>query len=177
MGFYNIVLEGQQAEEYKNKKAEGEIYEKTFGHSKEYMNRNFGKDFGGEKGKKGYVDGGQYEKTDKDGTDHYYPSGMVGARNNDKDIRVRRWSKDPEDGSYVSHKPSVEDLERRDAARRVSARANGDPNWDKGWGYDREGQDVVNRHMRRHPDQWDGDKRIKTRSESGIFESVEFLND
>lgn len=36
--------------------------------------------------------------------------------------------------------------------------------------------DAVNRHMRRHPDQWDGDKRIKTRSESGIFESVEFLN-
>lgn len=43
-----------------------------------------------------------------------------------------------------------------------------------GGGYDME---TVNRHMRRHPDQWDGDKRIKTRSESGIFESVEFLND
>ena len=37
--------------------------------------------------------------------------------------------------------------------------------------------DAINKHMRRHPDQWDGDKRIKTRSESGIFESVEFLND
>lgn len=37
--------------------------------------------------------------------------------------------------------------------------------------------DAIERHMRRHPDQWEGSKRIKTRSESGIFESVEFLNE
>ena len=38
--------------------------------------------------------------------------------------------------------------------------------------------DAIARHMRRHPDQWDGSKRIKTRSEAcSIFESVEFLND
>ena len=37
--------------------------------------------------------------------------------------------------------------------------------------------DAVEKHMRRHPDQWDGDKRIRTRSESGIFESVDFLSD
>ena len=45
------------------------------------------------------------------------------------------------------------------------------------YSYAADDADAINRHMRRHPDQWDGDKRIKTRSESGIFESVEFLND
>lgn len=39
-------------------------------------------------------------------------------------------------------------------------------------------RDAVNRHMRRHPDQWDWPNRIKTHSEAyGIFESVEFLNE
>ena len=33
-------------------------------------------------------------------------------------------------------------------------------------------KDVANRNMRRHPDKWD-----KSHHESGIFESVEFLND
>lgn len=170
MGFYNIMLEGEQAEAYKKKKADEEWYERTLGHSKEYMNRVYGKDFGGEKGKKGYYSG-FYSKTDDKGIDHDYPAGLVGDRNNDPNPRVSK------DGTWVRHGKSVEDAKRQKAARMVSGRINGDPKWEEGWGYDRGDVDVINRHMRRHPDQWDGDKRIKTRSESGIFESVEFLND
>ena len=55
MGFYNIMLEGEQAEAYKKKKADEEWYERTLGHSKEYMNRVYGKDFGGEKEKKDII--------------------------------------------------------------------------------------------------------------------------
>lgn len=37
-------------------------------------------------------------------------------------------------------------------------------------------RDAVNRHMRRHPDQWDGPNRVKSES-YGIFESVELLDE
>lgn len=40
-----------------------------------------------------------------------------------------------------------------------------------------DGRDVVNRHMRRHPEQWDGGKYIGPKKESSIFESVTFLNE
>lgn len=38
--------------------------------------------------------------------------------------------------------------------------------------------DAIQKHMKRHPKQWDGDKYIGPKKESyGIFESVEFLNE
>ena len=40
-----------------------------------------------------------------------------------------------------------------------------------------ETRDAINKHMRRHPDQWEDGKYIGPKKESSIFESVTFLNE
>ena len=36
-------------------------------------------------------------------------------------------------------------------------------------------KDAVNRNMRRHPERWDGDKPVKPKSESTIFDDIEIV--
>jgi ankyrin repeat protein len=35
--------------------------------------------------------------------------------------------------------------------------------------------DAVNRNMRRHPERWDGDKPVKPKTESTIFDNIEII--
>ena len=187
MGFYNIILEGQQAEEYKKRKAEEE--KATEDESKKNADRRAGKN-------------GVYKHNIFKGTQnwHKYDDGSIdvhsgtrsGSKNNEhntkSDIKDWKYGIYDQDGKIEEERvapnlrfynASKEDKDRDKAAQRVAKRATHPgvfPNEDKKRETDI-ARDAVNRHMRRHPDQWDGDKRIKTRSESGIFESVEFLND
>ena len=168
MGFYNIMLEGQQAEEYKARKAKAE----------EHNEKEFEKDAYRLMGKKAVNQvnqGKQPESFETPGdkyTDRYYKA------NPDYDKKYQhmgsQWAKDLDRLSDLRRGANAHNVASRELRRR-----------DDGKEYIDGGEmiqylhsvDSVNRHMRRHPDQWDGDKRIKTRSESGIFESVEFLND
>ena len=161
MGFYNIYTEGQQADEYRARKAREEKEQND-----KVLNRNYGKDIGGEKKAKGRDNSGDYVKTDKDGTEHVYPSGVIGNKNRDT-----RFEGEDDIGKYKFHSYSHEDKLRRDAARNAANRNNNNNGWKH------TDADAINRHMRRHPDQWDGDKYIGPKKECGIFESVEFIDE
>ena len=197
MGFYNIMLEGEQAEEYKKRKSEEakKAEESIINNDRRagYIQRT--RD----------VKKGTLVDTDptrvKNGIHNVYNRGehdeiskeintpRSGYTNSvvkqETDIDKHYWDDNHRDGavhkyqSQTIYSPSKEDKARDKAAQKVAKRATKPglfPDIDKQRETDI-ARDAVNRHMRRHPDQWDGDKRIKTRSESGIFESIEFLND
>lgn len=48
-------------------------------------------------------------------------------------------------------------------------------NWEEYYGKGKYDREAIDRHMRRHPEQWNGDKYIGSKKESSIFESVEFI--
>lgn len=179
MGFYNIILEGQQAEEYKKKKAEETEKEDDDLHKR--YNRHLSTL---DRTLKGYNANGHYWKKDDNNEKHYYPASIrdIGNKNNGTidDGAMKHYG--PKNGGYYKHNPSKEDDRRDTHAAHVAQRylPDNDCSYDeklKSYEYLRD-KDTINRHMRRHPDQWEGSKRIKTRSEAcGIFGSVEFLNE
>ena len=137
MGFYNIMLEGEQAEAYKAKKAK-EAEENEKAEAERVAKRN------------------QAGVKTQDFEDKFYEGDSEARKDHNRFIDARK-------------------VVLRDEDKRASNWRN-TPMRDTKKAYT-DDRDAVNRHMRRHPDQWDGDKRIKSRSESGIFESVEFLHE
>ena len=69
--------------------------------------------------------------------------------------------------TYTDHRPDKEDKKRDKNAQKFVKR-----NSTK---YDLETRDAVNRNMRRHPERWDGDKPVKPKSESTIFDDIEII--
>ena len=65
-------------------------------------------------------------------------------------------------------------LDDEDAHRRVSAHRVANRNT-KSSKEQHEFRDAANRNMRRHPERWDGDKPIKPKSESTIFDNIEIV--
>lgn len=141
MGFYNIILEGQQAEEYKARKAKEA--EEKYKENEERVKRRLRSGI----------------KTQGDFEDKYYNDDPDAIKDQDRFMNAKKVVQRDDNSRF--NPATVYDRKFRGLDGNA-------------WADDR---DAVNRHMRRHPDQWDGDKRIKTRSEAcGIFESVEFLN-
>ena len=156
MGFYNIYTEGQQAEEYlMRKKAEEKKKEDADKKHAETRALRKGHDTSS-------VDirnsASNVEKRDYD------------RRNFEYDIAISK-------ADMAAKKHGIFSDEANKAYKDRSVKKKNYNNYANAIFNDMDSTDAIERHMRRHPDQWDGDKRIKTRSESGIFESVEFLND
>lgn len=158
MGFYNIVLEGQQAEEYKARKAkEAEEKEKAEAERRERR-------YGGLK---------------RDDYAHF-----VGSKANIDDLKKADAAKSEDERDKLEDRY---DRHSRDDSRRTQAASavvnnihynKGNRGTDKDqWYID---HDAVNKDMRRHSDRWKASNKystLHTQRESGIFESVEFLND
>ena len=99
-------------------------------------------------------------KTRADGHEDDYLADNVGSRNRKDGLS---------DEGYKSHIPDDEDVDRYINARRVAA-------WNTKSTRERhEISDAVNRNMRRHPERWDGDKPVKPKTESTIFDDVEII--
>ena len=169
MGFYNIMLEGQQADKYLADKArvQREKEKKDFERSERRLNKY--ENIIGEPNAKDPND--SQEKREKDAKRVEAASKVSDRRldwENDQIMpgKVRASNMDPVLAAKLAHQSEIDKpMSRKDAVK---------INHQLGFTDD---MDAIEKHMRRHPDQWDGDKRIKTRSESGIFESVEFLNE
>ena len=77
------------------------------------------------------------------------------------------------DGDTVTLKePDDNDIKRSDNACKAAARING---YTYGTGAKFDDVDSINRNMRRHPERWDGDKPVKPKSESTIFDDIEII--
>ena len=189
--FENIsfINEGEQAEEYKarkQKEKENEKYdqyriERRAGYHRddtkvkhgkmidveEYLNKNNGihKDLGSKE----------------------ISTSRSGSRNDHITIKephdYKYWDKDHRDGdighhdSYELRRPSKEDIKRDESSRKVAKRqdySQYNSREDKDLARQNV-RDTVNRNMRRHPENWKGSKWIG--QESGIFESVQFINE
>lgn len=81
-------------------------------------------------------------------------------------------------GTPITDGPTKEDKKRdkdtSKAAKRAIKGENFESPEEKEYQYNI-AKDAANRHMRRHPDQWKRGHHIGPKSESGIFESIEFL--
>lgn len=146
MGFYNIMLEGQQAEEYKARKAkEAEDKEKAEDERK---------------AKRYNITPGQQQFGMKNGEDYESALRTFNAsKANFNDVNKR--------GDKIKS-PNVS-MKEKEGLIKGSPRTIDDINMHT---------DAIQKHMKRHPEQWDGDKYIGPKKEScGIFESVEFLNE
>lgn len=171
MGFYNILFEGQQADKYladkvraekAKEKEELERAERRYGHTID-----------------GHPIGAKYDS--QNNPNRSFTSKKQRQKDEDRSINSmlvfnRKIDQEYENEDY-RRMENIDPVLRRKAenedytpTRKEVIKQN-----HQAGAYD--DTDAINRHMRRHPDQWDGDKRIKIRSESGIFESVEFLND
>ena len=160
MGFYNIVLEGQQAEEYLMRKKAEEQNKKNadIEHSTKREDNKVVRNLDNMTFKNISNNADNVEKRDRD------------RRNLEYDVAISK-------ANMASKKHGAFSDEAKKAYEDSSIKKKNYNNYANAIFNDRDSTDSIERHMRRHPDQWDGDKRIKTRSESGIFESVEFLND
>ena len=81
-------------------------------------------------------------------------------------------------GTPISDGPTKEDKKRdKDASKAAKRAIKGEKfeSPEEKASQDNLAKDAANRHMRRHPDQWKRGHHIGPKSESGIFESVEFL--
>lgn len=137
-----FLNEGEQAEEYKKRKAEeADRKEKE---EKERVNRRFGnhgfRDGGGRKGIEDRYNMGTETEHDIEDDHRFVNANKAAVRDDYK--RAANWKNTPMRDTKAD------------------------------WHYS---QDAIDKHMRRHPEQWDGDKYIGPRKESSIFESVEFI--
>ena len=143
MGFYNIYIEGQQAEEYKARKAkEAEEKEKAEAErkAKRYDPNNLRIGM----------------KNDEDVSGAFRTMNAQIANSHDSDRRMR---------DILS--PNVS-MRKKENIVHSTPRKIDDILMHT---------DAIQKHMKRHPEQWDGDKYIGPKKENcGIFESVEFLN-
>ena len=99
-------------------------------------------------------------KTRTDGHEDRYHAYDVGDRNR-KDGLV--------DGSRKYHTADNDDMHRYWNASMVAIRTTKSPKEKN------EIRDAVNRNMRRHPERWDGNKPVKPKTESTIFDDVEMI--
>lgn len=182
MGFYNIMLEGEQAEAYKARKAkeaEKEIKDKE----KDYQRSltDYARMMGDTDTERRYGLGKSGNRYDSGKSVNFHNSGKSrethSVRYDDEkrqyvpngDYRVDIVDKDD-----VQVDASNDDIKRQKYATQAAKRAV-----KPGLFPDNEtkrqldlARDAVNRNMRRHPEKWN-----KSHHEQGIFESVEFLND
>ena len=176
MGFYNIVLEGQQAEEYKARKAkESEKAEEEYYKAIRRSKRKEQDPKSAEIRKNAeWVEKGdniarnhaaKYTELEKEKAANEYHSAFqqnlhtIGTSEN-KSARNRL-------SSATDNYTQASDRARKAYwnAHYGTRNPYGDP----------DSADAIERHMRRHPEQWEKANRI---SEAyGLFESVEFLND
>jgi hypothetical protein len=142
--------EARNAEEYRAEKAASEEDEQDK-KDKQYDNRY--------RGKNKDVLYLFTQKTRADGHKDAYYTAAVGShdRNYDK----------YENKTY--HKPDYEDAARYYAATEVA-----DRNTRSSKERD-EIRDAANRNMRRHPERWDGDKPVRPKSESTVFDNIEIV--
>ena len=182
MGFYNIMLEGEQAEAYKAKKAkEAEeaknATERDFQRGSKVQYRDLGETDTERTyalGKSGNTyNGGKRTEIKVAGKETTSQKTKYNPNTGDYDV-VGEKEYRTHDKDYVAVDPSKEDERRQKYATRAAKRAV-----KPGFKPDTEtrrqvelARDAVNRNMRRHPEKWN-----KSHHESGIFESVEFLND
>ena len=149
MGFYNIYLEGEQADRYKMKKHNKEVVANA-SEKRRYEERyGIDKETGKHTGRSGYG-------SKPDSASEVHSKALLGAKNNNVEQR----------GSNTVRISSDEDQKRAINTAKVMRRA-GSTNMDDA--------DAINRHMRRHPEQWENGKYIGPKSECGIFGSVEFI--
>lgn len=191
--FNNIsfINEGEQAEEYKaRKQKEKEEAEKK---ERDRIEGRAGYHRGDTKIKHGkMVDVGEH--LDKNNGIHrelnpskHISTSRSGSRNDHITIKephdYKYWDKDHRDGdighhdSYELRRPSKEDIKRDESSRKVAKRQDySQYNSREDKDLARQNiRDTVNRNMRRHPENWKGSKWIG--QESGIFESVQFINE
>lgn len=185
MGFYNIMLEGEQYAKYRARKD-------METHAAEWKDQEKLRTIDKRAGYSGITDwdnpkyvGKPFNRTwINTGKNNPDPVVQIDSkRSGYTNHNVGAGEYQYDDGTTaetIKYSPTSEDKKRDKAAEKVAKRITKPglfPDIDKKREMDLT-RDAVNRHMRRHPDQWDGDKRIKTRSEAcGIFESVEFLKD
>ena len=171
MGFYNIMLEGQQAEEYladrvraekAKEKEELEKAERRYGHTVD--KRPIGAKYSAPSNPNHASSSNQQLQQD------------INRHRNAAEVFDRRLEQEDDEGKLGDRMAKIDPSLKRKMEDEdyIPTRKDIIKQNHQGGFYD--DIDAINRHMRRHPDQWGGDKRIKTRSESGIFESVEFLN-
>ena len=157
MGFYNIMLEGEQAEEYlMRKKAEEKKKEDANKKHAETRVLRKGHDTSSADIRN---NASNVEKRDYD------------RRNLEYDVAISK-------ADMAAKKHGIFSDEANKAYKDRSVKKKNYNNYTNAIFNDMDSTDSIERHMRRHPDQWEGSKRIKTRSEAcGIFEYVEFLNE
>lgn len=119
----------------------------------------------------------EQDKKDKQYNDRYY------GKNKDANVFVRKTRPDGHEDTYVAygvgnrnrinmsgfHYLNSSDRFRGRDADRVADRNTKSPR------ERHEISDAVNRNMRRHPERWDGDKPVKPKTESTIFDGVEMI--
>ena len=140
--------EARNVEEYRAEKAARERAEQDK-KDKQYGDRYYGKN------KNNFVG-----KIRADGHKGVYYAGYVGSRNRYNGVSH---------GDSKIYSPDNEDIFRDYDANRVA-----DRNTKSSEGR-REIKDAVNRNMRRHPERWDGDKPVKPKTESTIFDNIEII--
>ena len=119
----------------------------------------------------------EQDKKDKQYNDRYY------GKNKDADVFVRKTRPDGHEDTYVAYGVgnhnrinmsgfhylnSSDRFRGRDADRVADRNA-------KSTRERHEISDAVNRNMRRHPERWDGNKPVKPKSESTIFDNIEIV--
>ena len=144
------INEARNAEEYRAEKAAREKAEQDK-KDKQYNSRYFGKNKGD----------GVVTKTRADGSKDYYHTSFVGSRN--------REGHESSDGRVRFHGFNDEDIDRDVDAMFVAHRNA------KSSKEEHEFSDAANRNMRRHPERWDGDKPVKPKTESTIFDNIEII--
>lgn len=162
--FGNVAFlnEGEQAEEYKRKKAEEAAKKEK--EKEDYMSR------------RGTGSRGMYSTRDKNGDYRITQTHGAGDRNN-----YTKDSVTDSTGAKLNVKSrSDEDINRKAAASEVVGRnfpkKDGESWFDKERVYNTSiAKDAINKDMRRHPDRWKEGPDGQMHRESSIFESVEFI--
>ena len=99
------------------------------------------------------------EKIGKDGVKDSYDRSWIGNKNgNEFSTKSTRF-----------HNRDVNDEKRYYDAMKVADRHANDTVTSN------EFRDAANRNMRRHPERWDGDKPVKPKTESTIFDNIEII--
>ena len=182
MGFYNIILEGQQAEEYKARKAK-EAEDEIKNRERDYRrsSTSFARQMGDTDTEHRYGLGKSGNRYDSGKSTNFHNSGKSRETHSVRyDDEKRSYVHDGDDRVDIVDKDDVQvdaskdDIKRQKYATQAAKRAV-----KPGLFPDNEtkrqldlARDAVNRNMRRHPEKWN-----KSHHEQGIFESVEFLND
>ena len=180
MGFYNIMLEGEQAEAYKKKKAaEAEEKRKEYDDSSRTTAKDtttFSRNFMNQHNKRGMGNWDQlnYHTPSQDHIDNKLAGSKISSVSDKHKEADKQWDIHHGDKAIKAAEVVGRDQKQRD--------------YENYWGDSRrpEGNikdttyavDAVKKDMRRHPERWKRGKDGQMyREEVGIFESVEFLND